>query len=147
MKKRIKILINKIPREDKIVDIGEIPKILRRKWIETAINNSDEFVIQVFPQSYVEEYTLSGWVVKHKDNNKIIRLKSCTGKIAEYDINKIVEERQLKDKKKKIDLFENVIEQAKLIFLSGKHKDFECAFNHIENRIKYEKKMVCYTNH
>jgi len=50
----------------------------------------------------------------------------------------MIEERQLQDKKKKIDLFENVIEQAKLIFLSGKYKDFECAFHHIENRIKYE---------
>ena len=138
MKKRIKISVHEIPRENKIVDIEEIPKILRRKSIKTAIKNSDEFVVQVFSTSYVEEYTLSGWAVSHKGENKIIRLKDCKGKIEEYDLNKMIEERELKDKKKKVDLFENVIAQAKLIFLSGKYKDFECAFNHIENRIKHE---------
>jgi len=142
MNKRIKISINKIPRENRIVDVKEIPKILRRKWINTAIENSDDFVIQIFPPSYVEEYTLSGWSVSHKDNNQIIRLKDCTGKIQEYDINKLVAEKETKNQKKKIDLFENVIEQARLIFLTGNYKDFECAFNHIENRIKYEKNKV-----
>ena len=141
-RKRLKIRINEVPRTNEIVDIKDIPKILRRKWISTALKNSNQFDIQVLPPSFVEEYTYSGWSVHHNGKNKIIKLKDCVGKVEIFDIDKIIEERKVENKGKEIDLFENVIAQAKLIFLSGKYKNFECAFRHIENRINYEKELL-----
>ena len=144
MKKRLKISINGVTRDNQIENIEEIEKILRRKWLLSALTNSDEVNIQVFPVGYLEEYTQAGWSISGGDNT-IIKLKDCAGIISEFDINKLIQEQISKTKEKEVDLFENVIEQAKLIYLTGEHKNFECAFKHIQNRINYERKQLSST--
>jgi len=143
MKKRLKFVVNGIDRQNTIEDIENIPKILRRKWVENAIKETDDFSILIYPQSFVEKWQLGGWSINWtaEDDNTIISLKDCVGHVDVYDINEMFKEKECKMQKEKVNLFEDVIAQAELIFLTNGFKDFECAFNHIKNRICYEKRQ------
>lgn len=142
MTKRIKISIDEIVRVNRLAEVKEIKNVLRQKYVQKAIDDSEVVTIQVFPSSYTEAFTIGGWSAEHKGDNVVIRLKDCVGSIQEYDIEKLIKERKLKEKKKEVELYDNTIAQAKLLFLTGEYKDFECAFNFIENRINYERKKT-----
>lgn len=135
--------MNGVLRSEEILPLNDIKNKLKQKWVETAIKNTDVFRIVIYPQYYVDDYEDGGkWQVKNEGNDTIITLESSNGKKEVYDLNKIIQERDREKTKKELDLVENTIEQAKLIYLNKQFKDYECAFNHIVNRIDYEKKRL-----
>lgn len=141
--KRFKVTINEVERENKILNTKQIQNRLRQKWVKSVIDNSDELNIEIFSTTFNQSFTQrSGWLIKGSGETAIIQLKDCVGNVQEYDIDKMLQERESKKHTKSIDLFEDVIAQAELIYLSGNFKDFECAFNHIKNRIEYDKRSI-----
>jgi hypothetical protein len=140
MNKKFRVEINGIEREKGTFTDKQIKNKLRQKWLDSAIKNTDKLSIFIFNPSYIDRWQPGGWSVQYKGDNKIIRCKSVDGRVNTYDINEIIKERESKAKGEQIDLYETIIEQSKLLFLSGSFKDYKCAFNHLVNRVEHEKR-------
>lgn len=128
--KRFKVWMNGIQRNDELLEEKDIVNKLRQKWITSAVSNTEEIKINIFPKNK-ELNNSSSWKVNYSKPHPIITLNDSNSKKQVFDLNIIIASESL-------ELFEIFLEQAKLMFLTT-HKDYECAWGHLINKIKHEK--------